>query len=139
MAFGPALSATEYALVFGSLPGMHHPLDAFPGRHHIQGNDASLRRAGGGLRLLAHLRWRTGGFVNPSAPRRTDVLGGLACLSPGLSWASIHVVLASRCTVFTCSLTGLGLDPFRGKLATQNIGQNAPGAYLRSRFDGSDR
>jgi hypothetical protein len=135
MSSGPALSATEDALIFSPFTVMVHRICVVPGRHHGRRSNASLRSKNVGSRWIVDLNcWGRGDFTNPRSSRRTDVLGGLRHRGLRPSWASIPVGPASRCTVFDCPLTCLRLDPFGGKLATQNIRKNSPRPDLRRGF-----
>ena len=60
------------------------------------------------------------------------------CLSPEALWKIVPLSPAPPRMMFGSLFAVLLPEPFLGQLGTQNIGQDAPGAYLRSRFDGSD-
>ncbi len=55
MAFGSALSATEYVLVFGPFAVMFLGVNVMPALHHGWCSKDSLRKVGGGLWLRAPL------------------------------------------------------------------------------------
>ncbi len=55
MTFGPALSATEYVLVFGPFTVMFLGVNVMPAQHHGWCSKDPLRKVGRGLWLRAPL------------------------------------------------------------------------------------